>query len=1236
MKGSSSCSSRQLWPCPIPASLKSASGIRSGRRRARLKLRVIIREHLRVYVATCNWLTQGRPKKFSGVRQPCSAVQSRMLDDLESTLRLFYRLSPGPSSGLDRSFGKFSSLSEALSELGDATQHLRRELDAYNPQRAPGSFCDSAADFDRADAAHSSSASAVQTMQPPTRSKQSGSSAMPIDPERIHFKQPPEFDPQPFITDPLLKSGFMNPVHLRTPQETWPKVRPAKVMCSREDLLKLFRKWDDVFCFRLLDAAASERKYRCGLFSVYKSDVKDRQIFNPIPENGRTLCMNASTVTLAHGSLLCGLFLDSHEDLIMGADDLEDFYHCFQVCYRKPFPRSDVLVLLCIDDLAVLQKVPRGIACDSESCPREDRRLLEKAGSAYKRVKLRTSTNKSIRDSFKCTILGGEVDGRRGTLSAPKLRILTLAKITLRLVSIGWASRHILETVIGCWIFILLFRRPLLSILNDVFHEGSGFSDRELLFQLSTGAKQELLLLAIWAPFAFTNLRAQPLDKLFCSDASLHGGGVCSASFSGAATLDLCRIAEQKGFYTRVDSSTLGKYMAKHTSGIVDPPEYVTEVPRVLAEGFIWDFAEVYRGSGHLSASHHAMGFRVHPGFDIQDGSTGDVLQPATILVIVGLIARRVVRAWHVAPVCTTFGTLRRPRLRSVLIPFGFNPDDDDTHEGNRFAMRGGFILWLCCFYNLVCSIEQPGGSVMYYLDIFQRLLSHGFHMVRFPFCGFGTPFQKLSCWISNNPHMTQLAARCNCGRKGRHFRVQGVFDHQRLREFCKMCRPSVEAVFGAAPQLGQAVAKFSAAYPLPLCKRIAQYNAIHFNELDDAVEPSIERPSSSPPRWVSELGRSLTWKKMLQFAFNKPNHININEHLSYRSLLKHLAKSKQHSRFCTLLDSRVVIGANAKGRKATVESRAGFSLDPTANRHPATNKRRDACYDSFCKWMEQELGIGPSAGGLPPHELPTALIAFGKHLFYSGAPKYFFAETINTVVYRHPEHRHFFSSAWATLRKWEEAEPTERAMVMPASVFEAGVALSLLWQWPLFAAALLMGFHGLLRPNEILPLKRSELVLPRDVLSCEQICYVKLIKSKTSRFMLRQHARISDELTVQFLDKQFGALPHDHLLFNCSFGMFKTRWNRLFGFMGVPTSEKQNGITPKSLRGSGASWLFHCAEDVSRILWRGRWQSRRTLEHYLQDVMGQVLLTDLPPDKRADVLDLSLASSHLLVAALG
>ena len=85
----------------------------------------------------------------------------------------------------------------------------------------------------------------------------------------------------------------------------------------------------------------------------------------------------------------------------------------------------------------------------------------------------------------------------------------------------------------------------------------------------------------------------------------------------------------------------------------------------------MWDFCEVFGGTGHLSAAHRAVGLRVHPGFDIADGAKGNALKASTFSAIIGLICRRVVKSWHAGRVCTTFGTLRRPRLRSKFEPFG-------------------------------------------------------------------------------------------------------------------------------------------------------------------------------------------------------------------------------------------------------------------------------------------------------------------------------------------------------------------------------------------------------------------------------------------------------------------------------------------------------------------------------------------------------------------------------------
>eukprot|EP00438_Fugacium_kawagutii_P031285 Skav218657 [mRNA] locus=scaffold365:797251:799296:- [translate_table: standard] len=197
MTEDSYCVSKQLWPCPIPASLPRPSAQLVGRRRSRYKLRVTVREHLRIFVATSNWLCLGRPKTCTSSRLPLSAAQSRMLLSLEHSLRLHYRLSSGASSGLDRSLGKFSSLSESLQQLLVATESVRHDLDTYSRVRGG----------DRNFEAHSGDEEAFGSTvpgAPPAHPVSAGvsmagrsgqcSTALPIDPDRIRFKQVPAFN----------------------------------------------------------------------------------------------------------------------------------------------------------------------------------------------------------------------------------------------------------------------------------------------------------------------------------------------------------------------------------------------------------------------------------------------------------------------------------------------------------------------------------------------------------------------------------------------------------------------------------------------------------------------------------------------------------------------------------------------------------------------------------------------------------------------------------------------------------------------------------------------------------------------------------------------------------------------------------------------------------------------------------------------------------------------------------
>lgn len=54
---------------------------------------------------------------------------------------------------------------------------------------------------------------------------------------------------------------------------------------------------------------------------------------------------------------------------------------------------------------------------------------------------------------------------------------------------------------------------------------------------------------------------------------------------------------------------------------------------------------------------------------------------------------------------------------------------------------------------------------------------------------------------------------------------------------------------------------------------------------------------------------------------------------------------------------------------------------------------------------------------------------------------------------------------------------------------------------------------------------------------------------------------------------------------------------------LGVPCRQKDQGATPRVLRGSGATFYYIATEDLTSVAWRGRWSRLEILEYYLQEV---------------------------------
>ena len=180
-----------------------------------------------------------------------------------------------------------------------------------------------------------------------------------------------------------------------------------------------------------------------------------------------------------------------------------------------------------------------------------DRQVFEDAGRAYEKVGLTAHPGKQQRQVAHATVLGAEIDGVRGRVSAPRARIAVLAFITAVVVFKGTASRKLLQALIGCWTHVCLFRRPLFSILNTVYHEGDFFGLDDF-FKLSQTSKLELLMLCILGPVIQTDLRASVAPELFMLDASPYGAGICRTAFASVGVEEFWRHSEQRGYYTKL------------------------------------------------------------------------------------------------------------------------------------------------------------------------------------------------------------------------------------------------------------------------------------------------------------------------------------------------------------------------------------------------------------------------------------------------------------------------------------------------------------------------------------------------------------------------------------------------------------------------------------------------------------------------------------------------------------
>lgn len=219
----------------------------------------------------------------------------------------------------------------------------------------------------------------------------------------------------------------------------------------------------------------------------------------------------------------------------------------------RPFSQCSNLCRVYLDNFDQLQKVDRKLAGLLAGTPSD---LVTQVRECYQEGGLPRHPKKSVEQALQAEVQGAWLDGEAGTLCAKPSKVSKYIELALESLRLGRASQRELQVIAGGLVYASMFRRPLLSGLNQVWRtivEADGespFKRKWMSRQLMVELFRHLALL----PLAFSSFRSPFGAEVTASDASMTGGGICVSKglspYGQAASLSQVRgdLPEEVGF----------------------------------------------------------------------------------------------------------------------------------------------------------------------------------------------------------------------------------------------------------------------------------------------------------------------------------------------------------------------------------------------------------------------------------------------------------------------------------------------------------------------------------------------------------------------------------------------------------------------------------------------------------------------------------------------------------------
>ena len=612
-----------------------------------------------------------------------------------------------------------------------------------------------------------------------------------------------------------------------------------------------------------------------------------------------------SMVYGAFGSILQGdhggveYACQSHEGLLHSVGLLQDDA---RVVADRPFRGSSLMQGLVIDDFFAVSKVPSNHV---GTTPDED--VIREAIKVYDREKIGGSPSKDLFGERSAKVIGAHINGSDRALSrgicplgAPSSKRYAIAWITLQLCALAYTTDVLHVCLLGGWVSLLTYRRPLMSILSASFKlVDSSLIDpgSPKIVALPRIVANELTLVALLVCLAVSDLRAPASLKLFSTDASLTKGAICSTDVDKEFSQFLWKVSRSKGAYHRLLTplQTLSLRLGL-TEEVGD--DVVVPVSRPLA--FCYDFLEIFSGASVVSAAVSALGFVVGPPVDLSICEEYNMEWVHVVSWITFMLASKRLLAIMCEPPCTSFSLMRRPALRSRLCPFGFRVRDRQTYLGNLLMCRSLQILRIALINGASAILETPFSALTRHLPPYKHLLNEpGVSMCRIDSCMYGSIHLKSFRMMGVNLDMSELEVRCS--RDHPHVVVEGIY---------------TKASATYTPGLADALARTFA-------KAIVKFK----KDVSDLEKPLVKGLESQV---INSLALSADWAVDRTWTFRRNAHINILELSALEKLATMLVQTGSSQRVVSMADSFVVSAAAAKGRTSSV------GLAPTLRRYNA------------------------------------------------------------------------------------------------------------------------------------------------------------------------------------------------------------------------------------------------------------------------------------------------------------